>query len=158
MKKYIITIIFSFLIINTQLNAQVETPVSSAVVLPKEIQSGVTKIILGERDPFQKPKYIDDMELELESANPASTENIIDEKIESIRRWPLKDYKPIAVMWDVQSPKVMIVDRKGTMHLLKKNYRIGNRNGIITAINEGDIIVNENGLPQVIKIEKMANQ
>lgn len=106
---------------------------------------------LGERDPFQRPKYIDDIEADLNrNANLDSTE---DERVEAIRRWPLRDYKATAIMWDIKSPKVMIVDRKGTLHLLKKNYRIGNRNGIITAIHEGEIIVTENKIPVVLSIE-----
>lgn len=124
-----------------------------AVVNEQDIQNGVKQISngLGERDPFQRPKYIDDLEMDLNrNANLDTTE---DERIEAIRRWPLRDYRATAIMWDIQDPKVMIVDRKGTLHLLKKNYRIGNRNGIITAIHEGEIIVTENKIPVVITIE-----
>jgi len=124
-----------------------------ALVNEQDITNGVKEIStgLGERDPFKRPKYIDDIEKDLNrNANLDSTE---DERIEAIRRWPLRDYRATAIMWDIQSPKVMIVDRKGTLHLLKKNYRIGNRNGIITAINEGEIIVTENKIPVVISLE-----
>jgi Tfp pilus assembly protein PilP len=126
------------------------------VVLPQEAQKGAAQILLGERDPFQRPKYIEEMEQE-EATNTVTTELVEDERVEAIRRWPIKDYKPIAVIWDVQNPKVMVIDRKGTMHLLKKNYRIGNRNGMITSINEGEIVVVENGVPNVMKIEKTTN-
>lgn len=131
--------------------AQLGTP--PTIVQPKEVQKGVAQILIGDRDPFQRPKYIEDME-EDELTKVPAVENAEDERVEAIRRWPIKDYKPIAVIWDVQNPKVMIVDRKGTMHLLKKNYRIGNKNGMITAINEGEIIVIESGVPNVMKIEK----
>jgi Tfp pilus assembly protein PilP len=123
-----------------------------AIVNEQDIQNGVRQISdgLGDRDPFQRPKYIDDLEADLNrNANLDTTE---DERIEAIRRWPLRDYIATAIMWDIQDPKVMIVDRKGTLHLLKKNYRIGNRNGIITAIHEGEIIVTENKIPVVISI------
>ena len=124
-----------------------------AIVNEQDVQNGAKQISngLGERDPFQRPKYIDDLEMDLNrNANLDTTE---DERIEAIRRWPLRDYRATAIMWDIQNPKVMIVDRKGTLHLLKKNYRIGNRNGIITAIHEGEIIVTENKIPVVISIE-----
>jgi Tfp pilus assembly protein PilP len=124
-----------------------------AVINEQDLNNGIKQISngLGERDPFQRPKYIDDLESDLNrDANLDTTE---DERIEAIRRWPLRDYRATAIMWDIQNPKVMVVDRKGTLHLLKKNYRIGNRNGIITAINEGEIIVTENKIPVVITIE-----
>lgn len=153
MKKVIIILFLSVLSLSAF--SQPEQP----VVLPKDVQAGAAQVILGERDPFQRPKYIDDLEAEeLAKANVISkTEMAEDERVEAIRRWPIKDYKPIAVIWDVQNPKVMVVDRKGTMHLLKKNYRIGNRNGMITAINEGEIVVVEAGVPNVMKIEKSSN-
>ncbi len=124
-----------------------------AIVNEQDVQNGAKQIVnsLGERDPFQRPKYIDDLESDLNrNANLDTTE---DDRVEAIRRWPLRDYKATAIMWDIQNPKVMMVDRRGTLHLLKKNYRIGNRNGMITAINEGEIIVTENSIPVVIKIE-----
>lgn len=124
-----------------------------AIVNEQDMQNGIKQMSngLGGRDPFERPKYIDDLEMDLNrNANLDTTE---DERIEAIRRWPLRDYRATAIMWDIQNPKVMIVDRKGTLHLLKKNYRIGNRNGIITAIHEGEIIVTENKIPVVIAIE-----
>lgn len=114
-------------------------------------QTEVGDATLGERDPFKRPKYIDDLEIDIPTTDGLDGKNI-DETTDAIRRWPLKMYKPIAVIWDVQSPKVMILDPNKTMHLLKKNYRIGNQNGLITSINEGEIVVTENGIPNVIKI------
>lgn len=114
----------------------------------------IEDVVLGERDPFQKPKYIQEMEEEAIKTGNVVEEEREDSMVEAIRRWPLLDYKPIAIIWDVKNPKVMVSDKQGTMHLLKKNYRIGNKEGIITAINEGEIIVTEKGLPRVLKIDK----
>ena len=137
-------------------NVKNENPAQKAleaVLNEQDLQNGVKQITnsLGDRDPFQRPKYIDDLESDLiKNANIDTTE---DDRVEAIRRWPLRAYKAIAIMWDIQNPKVMVVDPKGTLHLLKKNYRMGNRNGMITAINEGEIIVTESSIPVVIKIE-----
>lgn len=161
----------SFLLVNLILGAVLaqENPkpknsskeIAESFVNEQDMQNGIKQIsnpqnLLGDRDPFQRPKYIDDLE-----ADATATVNIDkteDERVEAIRRWPLRDYKAKAIMWDIQNPKVIIVDRKGTLHLLKKNYRIGNRSGMITAINEGEIIVTENGIPVVIKIESTATK
>ncbi|MBC7754836.1 MAG: pilus assembly protein PilP [Moraxellaceae bacterium] len=138
------------------LAARAENPATQAIdklLNEQDLTNGTKQISngLGARDPFQRPKYIDDIEADLNrNANLDSTE---DERVEAIRRWPLRDYRATAIMWDIKDPKVMVVDRKGTLHLLKKNYRIGNRNGIITAIHEGEIIVTENKIPVVISIE-----
>ncbi len=102
---------------------------------------------LGERDPFLPPKYIRDMEL-------VKVEDLIDKQMEAIRRWPLSEYKLKGIIWDVKNPKALIVDQLGTLHLLKKNYRIGNREGIISEIGESEIVVVQKGVPTVIQIEK----
>jgi Tfp pilus assembly protein PilP len=128
-----------------------------SVVNEQDVQNGIKQLNnsnslnLGERDPFQRPKYIDD--LEMDAMKNANIDSMEDDRVEAIRRWPLRDYRATAIMWDISTPKVMIVDRRGTLHLLKKNYRIGNRSGIVTAINEGEIIVTEKGIPVVMKID-----
>lgn len=112
---------------------------------------------LGERDPFRPPKYLVDLEYEKSKPPPPPPKpvepDVIDAKMEAIRRWPLDQYKLIAIIWDVKNPKAMILDQARTMHLLKKNYRIGNRDGVITSITEGEIVVTERGVPITIKIQ-----
>ena len=134
MKKLIFYFFMSAIVVNLGCLAQAQTPTN-----------------LGERDPFQPPKYIDNLEAPANKGD--SRDPSIDEKVEAIRRWPLRDYKVVAIMWDSQNPKVVVSDRLGTLHLLKKNYRIGNLKGMITSIDEGEIIVTEKELPVVMKIE-----
>ena len=105
---------------------------------------------LGDRDPFSPPKYIKDMEL-------VKPEDIIDKQMEAIRRWPLVEYKLKGIIWDVKNPKAMILDKLNTLHLLKRNYRIGNREGLISEINESEIVVVQKGVPTVLQIEKQAS-
>ncbi len=120
-------------------------------ILFKHTKSYVGELSNPDRDPFRKPLYI--LELEEKSLRPQKTEEIrIDDKIEAIRRWPLRDYRLVGVIWDVRNPKAMIVDPSNTMHLLKRNYRIGDKDGIISAISEGTITVIQDNIPVVIDI------
>lgn len=120
-------------------------------ILFKHTKSYVGELSNPDRDPFRKPLYI--LELEEKSLKPQKTEEIrIDDQIEAIRRWPLRDYRLVGVIWDVRNPKAMIVDPSNTMHLLKRNYRIGDKDGIISAISEGTITVIQDNIPVVIDI------
>lgn len=120
-------------------------------ILFKHTKSYVGELSNPDRDPFRKPLYI--LELEEKTLKPQKTEEVrIDDKIEAIRRWPLRDYRLVGVIWDVRSPKAMIVDPSNTMHLLKRNYRIGDKDGIISAISEGTITVIQDNIPVVIDI------
>lgn len=120
-------------------------------ILFKHTKSYVGELSNPDRDPFRKPLYI--LELEEKSLKPQKTEEVrIDDKIEAIRRWPLRDYRLVGVIWDVKSPKAMIVDPSNTMHLLKRNYRIGDKDGIISAVSEGTITVIQDNIPVVMDI------
>ncbi|AZZ35875.1 hypothetical protein CIK05_03360 [Bdellovibrio sp. qaytius] len=125
-------------------------------ILFKNTRSYVGELSNPDRDPFRKPLYI--LELEEKSLKPQKTETVrIDEKIEAIRRWPIRDYRLVGVIWDVRNPKAMIVDPSNTMHLLKRNYRIGDKDGIISAISEGTITVLQDNIPVVIDISGSNN-
>lgn len=124
----------------------------SSGILFKNTRSYVGELSNPDRDPFRKPLYI--LEREEQSLKSQNTQeaNRIDDKIESIRRWPLRDYRLVGVIWDVKNPKAMIVDPTNTMHLLKRNYRVGDKDGIISAISEGTITVIQDNIPVVIAI------
>lgn len=115
--------------------------------------SYVGEVSNPERDPFRKPIYL--LEIEENSKKKEQKQSVdIDERMEAIRRWPLWNYRLVGVIWDVKNPKAMIVDPASTMHLLKRNYRIGDKNGIISAISEGAITVIQDNVPVVINISK----
>lgn len=125
-------------------------------ILFKHTKSYVGELSNPDRDPFRKPLYI--LELEEKSLRPQKTEEVrIDDKIEAIRRWPIRDYRLVGVIWDVRNPKAMIVDPSNTMHLLKRNYRIGDKDGIISTISEGTITVIQDNIPVVIDISGSNN-
>lgn len=126
---------------------------TSKSTLFKYTKSYVGDINNSERDPFRKPMYL--LELEEVVDRPIRTEEgRIDQRMEAIRRWPLREYRLIGIIWDVQSPKAMILDPANTMHMLKRNYRIGDRDGLISAIGEGSITVIQDNVPVVINIER----
>lgn len=110
-----------------------------------------SNLVLGERDPFRVPNYLEELELEFLERN--NTDNV-DNSVEAIKRWPLAQYKVVAIIWNVNDPKAMITDRRGTMHMVKKNYQIGNKGGLITSIKDGEIVVTEKGVPIVLKLTK----
>lgn len=121
-------------------------------ILFKHTKSYVGELGNPDRDPFRKPLYI--LEIEEKSLKPqkVTQEARIDDKMEAIRRWPLRDYRLVGVIWDVSNPKAMIIDPTNTMHLLKRNYRIGDKDGIISTISEGSITVIQDNIPVVIGI------
>lgn len=128
----------------------IPTPLPTQLQLPDatlNTKPANTEFRLGERDPFAPPKYIKEKLL-------VKPEEVIDSQMEAIRRWPLSDYRLKGVIWDVKNPKAMIVDKVNTLHLLKKNYRIGNHEGIISQINESEIIVVQKGVPAVLTIDR----
>ena len=120
------------------------------------LQGDEIDFIQGQRDPFSPPKYIRELEYEntKDQGRKIRPEDIIDDQMEAIRRWPLNEYRLLAVIWDVRNPKAMVMDKSNTMHLLKKNYRIGNREGLISEINESEIVVLQNGVPVVLQISR----
>ncbi len=115
--------------------------------------SYIGDITSDEKDPFRKPRNLLDIEEELTRPKRIQ-DNQIDEKMEAIRRWPLQQYKLIAVIWDVSNPKAMIADPDGKKHLLKKSYRIGDQDGLITQISEGSITVLQGNVPVVVSLYK----
>ncbi len=122
----------------------------------KFTDSYIGDITSDEKDPFRKPKNILDLEEELKRPKRIQ-DNQIDEKMEAIRRWPLPQYRLIAIIWDVSNPKAMIEDPDKKKHLLKRNYRIGDQDGLITKISEGSITVLQGNVPVVVNLSKEEN-
>ena len=122
----------------------------------KFTDSYIGDITSDEKDPFRKPKNI--LDLEEETKRPKRIQdNQIDEKMEAIRRWPLQQYRLIAIIWDVSNPKAMFEDPDKKKHLLKRNYRIGDQDGLITKISEGSITVLQGNVPVVVNLSKEEN-
>jgi len=107
---------------------------------------------LKTRDPFKMPEYLL-IKIRQKLAAP-KPQNVIDETVEPIRRWPLASYVLVGIMWDVNHPKAMFQDKANNIHMLRVNDFIGSNKGIVTRIESGSVTVIEGKIPQVIRLKK----
>jgi type IV pilus assembly protein PilP len=87
---------------------------------------------LGRKDPFQKPV------LEKPLAPGAFHGPVL-----PLQRFSLDQLQLIGIIWDVAHPRAMLKDPQGKIHMLGPNAKIGNQNGYIAAIREGEVVVIE---------------
>ena len=85
----------------------------------------------GRRNPFRPPQLIDG--------------NLPDVVLPGtpLERYELDELKLAGIMWDVKSPKAMIIDPQGEVHVIGKDDRIGRKRGYIAVIREGEVVVVE---------------
>lgn len=85
------------------------------------------------------------------SLNPFKT-NIFDAKKakkfkefldDPLRSDHLADYKLIGLVWETKIPKAIVQDTTGKTHVLRKGDYLGNRQGQIIAIREGELVILE---------------
>ncbi|MCC6277465.1 MAG: pilus assembly protein PilP [Oligoflexia bacterium] len=84
----------------------------------------------GKRDPFMPVQ------------NTSGTEPIIGPTF-PLQRFDLDQLKLAGIIWDVKSPKAMVLDPTGKGHVVKVNERVGKNNGYIARIREGEIVIVE---------------
>ncbi len=84
----------------------------------------------GKRDPF------------LPFERPPSSSVLLG-PLWPLQRFDLDQLKLVGIIWDVKSPKAMILDPSGKGYVVKVNERIGRNNGYIARIREGEIIIVE---------------
>lgn len=85
----------------------------------------------GRRNPFRPPQLSDGVLAD--TILPGAP----------LERYELDELKLAGIMWDVKSPKAMIVDPHGEVHILGKDDRIGRKHGYIAVIREGEVVVVE---------------
>ncbi len=103
------------------------------------------------RDPFRPP--IEDKQL------PAGA---LHGPLLPLQRFDLNQLKLMAVIWDVARPKALIKDPEGKTHIIGPNAKIGQKNGYVAVVREGEIVVIETverdgrlySTAQVVKISK----
>lgn len=81
-------------------------------------------------------------------------EGYVDESVSPQLRWSLKHYALVAIIWNVKTPKAMINDLKGNIHMFKVNDRIGNGEGTIISIKNGEVIVQEKEIETKLRLNK----
>ncbi len=88
--------------------------------------------IVNRRDPFQAyAEYVP-----VEDSGPSRP-------ISPAQRFELEQLQLIGIMWDIKDPKAMFVDPEKEVLVLGRDESIGNRNGYIAAIREGEVVVVE---------------
>lgn len=114
------------------------------------------------RDPFKLPSYLIRKIEEKEAATAAATAPSADSTVDPnslapIRRWPLSQYQVIAIVWGVKSPRVIFSDVQKGLHQLKIGDQIGNKDGTIERIENGEVVVVEGDTPVRIPVRKKSN-
>lgn len=104
------------------------------------------------KDPFMLPNHLY-MKIKRKLGD-IQGEGYIDESVEPQRRWALKRYKLVAIIWNVKRPKAMITDAKQELHMFYVNDKIGNSEGVITGISNGEVTINEKGTESKLKMIK----
>lgn len=59
------------------------------------------------------------------------------------QRFAIEELRLVGVMWDIKEPKAMFMDPEAEVLVLGRDESIGNRNGYIAAIREGEVVVVE---------------
>lgn len=121
---------------------------------PPAAEAAQSEVITNSRDlekkvasrvkaPFMLPNHIY-MKLKRRQGD-AEGEGFVDESVEPQRRWSLRHYNLVGIIWNVSRPKAMITDKNGTLFMFYVGDKIGNNEGQITAIHNGEVVVREKG-------------
>lgn len=60
-----------------------------------------------------------------------------------IQKFPLSEFKLVGVLWDVKTPKAMVVSSSQELFVVERDQSIGIDNGYVAAIRESEIVVVE---------------
>ncbi len=60
-----------------------------------------------------------------------------------LQRFKLEELALMGIIWDVSKPRAMVRDPGGQIHVLGPNAKLGDKNGYIAVIREGEIVVIE---------------
>lgn len=86
----------------------------------------------GRRNPF-RPLSLQGEEGDAMALGPATP----------LERFEVEELKLLAIMWDVKSPRAMLMDPNKEIHIVGKDDRIGRKKGYIATIREGEIVIVE---------------
>ena len=105
----------------------------------------------GRRDPFSQPV-----------ADVPVQPGLVHGPLLPLQMFDVAQLRVVGILWNVKSPKAMIKDPGGKMHIVGPYTKVGPRNGYIASIREGEIVVVETieqegrlvSTAQVVKIAK----
>lgn len=60
-----------------------------------------------------------------------------------LQRFSIEQLKLQGIIWDVNSPKALVLDPSNRAHIIVKDDRIGQRNGYVAQIREDEVIIVE---------------
>lgn len=86
----------------------------------------------GRRNPF-RPFVIRDAGSDTVNIGPTTP----------LERFDVDELTLLAVMWDVKTPKAMLMDPLKNIHVVTKDDRIGRKKGYVATIREGEIVIVE---------------
>jgi type IV pilus assembly protein PilP len=91
--------------------------------------------VVNRRDPFLPyAEYV---------PSPADGDGGPSRPMSPAQRFAIEELKLVGVMWDVKEPKALFQDPESEILTLGRDDSIGNRNGYIAAIREGEVVVVE---------------
>jgi type IV pilus assembly protein PilP len=94
--------------------------------------------ITNRRDPFQPyAEYLPS------NGGGQNNDETTPRALSPAQRWDLDQLKLIGIMWDIKDPKAMFLDPEEDVMILGRDESIGNRNGYIATIREGEVVVVE---------------
>jgi type IV pilus assembly protein PilP len=111
----------------------------------------------GKRDPF-KPFVV---------SKPVVLSTEMQGPVLPLQKYSIEQLQLVGVIWGGPKPMAMIIDTAKKVYYVRENDKIGNNNGYVAKIREGEIVViemllNENGkanyVTRVMKINKNVNQ
>jgi Tfp pilus assembly protein PilP len=115
----------------------------------QDVDKSIAKRI---KDPFMIPNRLF-LKLK-QKLGDTKGDGFIDETVEPKKRWPLKYYTLVGIIWNVSNPKAMISDKNLVVHMFHVKDLIGNNEGHIAAIHNGEVVVMEKGIAVKLKIGK----
>jgi Tfp pilus assembly protein PilP len=139
---------------------------------PNSVSSGFSYDPIGKRDPFRPfnattPTTMIELKVsEPKPAEPVIKPVVVQPKVEitsttlaappttqvsndPLLKYELTRYKVVGIVWDVNSPRAVIMDPDSKLFTITKSSKLGNNNGVVTQIKEGEIIVTEQGIDKV---------
>ena len=125
-------------------------PYTQMAIGPNNSKELEKKISLRTKDPFMLPNHLY-MKIK-KKLGDVQGEGYVDESVEPQRRWALKRYNLVAIIWNVKKPKAMITDKLNNIHMFHVNDQIGNSEGIIKSISNGEVVVDEKGIETKMKM------